>query len=78
MKKRFPVAGGATEYREPRHYRIRHCEGNTAAWCLILLGPDGQEIDSHGGYTTSTCLDHLLKHAGHLKPFPGDSIDLVI
>lgn len=41
-------------------YRIRHCEGNKAAWCLIALDDDGTEIDSYGGYTTSYSLDSLF------------------
>jgi hypothetical protein len=81
-KRRIPIAGaehviGATEEREPRRYRIRHCEGAKDAWCLIALRDDGTEIDSYGGYTTSYSLDLLLKHAGHLKPMPGDRVELV-
>ena len=58
-------------------YRIRPCEGNKAAWCLIALRADGTEIDSFGGYTTSYSLDLLLKHAKHLTPKPGDRVDFV-
>lgn len=60
-----------------RNYRIRRCEGNTSAWCLIALRDDGTEIDSYGGYTTAMTLDSLLKYAGHLTPKLGDRVELV-
>lgn len=59
-------------------YRIRRCEGNRGAWCLILLREDGTEIDSNGGYTTALSLDGLLKNAGHLMPKPGDRVELTV
>lgn len=58
-------------------YRIRPCEGNTQAWCLIALRDDGSEVDSYGGYTTAMSLDALLRHARHLTPMPGDSVELI-
>lgn len=60
-----------------KRYRIRHCEGAKAAWCLIRLQDDGTEIGSNGGYTTSYSLDLLLKYAGHLAPKSGDLVELV-
>lgn len=61
----------------PRSFRIRRCNGNKAAWCLIQLRPDGTEIDSYGGYTTSMSLDSLLARAAHLTPAAGDRVELV-
>ena len=58
----------------PTH-RIRRCNGNRDAWCLIRLRADGTEIDSHGGYTTSSTLDLLFRCAGHLLPGPGDLVE---
>jgi len=77
-KLRIPAVPPATShYRPEGGYRIRRCHGNAAAWCLIALRADGTEIDSFGGYTTSTRLDLLLKHAGHLTPQPGDTVEFV-
>jgi hypothetical protein len=58
-------------------YRIRPCEGNRKAWCLIRLREDGSEIDSFGGYTTALSLDNLLKYAGHLTPKRGDWVEFI-
>lgn len=60
------------------HYRIRHCNGNKAAWCLVRLRADGSESDSFGSYVTAMSLDGLLLAAGHLLPKPGDRVELVI
>jgi hypothetical protein len=60
-----------------RAYRIRPCEGNKDAWCLVALREDGSEIDSYGGFTTACSLDSLLKYAGHLQPKPGDRVEFV-
>ena len=60
-----------------RRYRIRRCEGNRDAWCLIALRDDGTEIDSFGGWTAGYSLDSLLKYARHLQPQPGDLVELV-
>lgn len=60
-----------------RAFRIRRCEGNKAAWCLLRLNADGTESASYGSYTTAMSLDNLLKHAGHLTPKPGDKVELV-
>lgn len=58
-------------------HRIRPCAGNKRCWCLIKLRANGSEINSYGGYTTSTSLDLLLRYAGHLKPVAGDRVDFV-
>lgn len=57
--------------------RIRRCEGNRTAWCLIRLRPDGSEVDSNGGYTTALSLDGLLNGAGHLAPKPGEVVEFI-
>lgn len=67
----------AEDRGEVQSYRIRHCEGNKAAWCLVRLRPDGSEIDSYGGFTTAMSLDSLLAHAGHLTPKPGDDVEFI-
>lgn len=62
----------------PRYtHRIRRCEGNRAAWCLIALRDDGTEIDSNGGYTTALSIDDLLRHSRGLLPMPGDVVEIV-
>lgn len=58
-------------------HRIRRCEGNTKAWCLIALRDDGSEIDSNGGYTTAMTIDALLKHSGGLLPADDDVVQIV-
>ena len=58
-------------------HRIRHCDGNKAAWLLIALRDDGTEIDSHGGYVTAMTLDALLKRSGGLLPDPDDVVQIV-
>lgn len=57
-------------------HRIRRCEGNKKAWCLIALRDNGTEIDSFGGYTTAMSLDSLLRHAKGLLPDPDDVVQL--
>lgn len=61
------------------HYthRIRRCHGNREAWCLVALRDDGTEMESYGGYTTSTSLDGLLQHALGLLPGPDDVIQII-
>ena len=63
----------------PRGYthRIRRCEGNRDAWCLIALRDDGTEIDSFGGYTTAMTIDGLLKGSGGLLPSPDDTVQII-
>lgn len=58
-------------------HRIRRCEGNRAAWCLIALRDDGTEIYSFGGYATAMSLDDLLRHAGGLLPASDDVVQIV-
>ena len=60
-----------------KRYRIRRCRGNPDAWCLVAIGRDGQESDAFGSYVTDLSLDSLLANAGHLKPLPGDHVELV-
>jgi hypothetical protein len=60
-----------------KRYRIRHCHGHKAAWCLVALRDDGTECDSYGSYQTAMSLDSLLAHAGHLAPKPGDVVEFV-
>lgn len=58
-------------------YRIRHCDGNKAAWLLVRLNPDGTEPDYFGAYTTGISLDSLMKHAGHLTPQAGEIVEFI-
>jgi hypothetical protein len=58
-------------------HRIRHCEGNKAAWCLVALRDDGTEIDTFGGYTTAMSIDALLRGAGGLLPDDDDVVQIV-
>lgn len=60
-----------------KHYRIRPCNGNKRAWCLIVLRADGSEADAFGSWTTASTLDSLLKYAGRLRPRPGDVVELI-
>lgn len=57
--------------------RIRRCEGNKEAWCLIALRDDGTEIYSYGGYTTAMSLDALLKYSRGLLPTPDDLVQII-
>lgn len=64
---------------KPRYkYRIRHCDGNRAAWMLVCLRPDGSEVDSFGGYRTAMSIDALI-NSTHETPRldPGDVVELV-
>lgn len=61
----------------PRRLRIRRCNGNRAAWMLVILRDDGTERDSFGSYHTSMSIDGLLETAGHLRPAAGDAVELV-
>lgn len=58
-------------------HRIRRCEGNKQAWCLIALRSDGTEIDSFGGYTTAMSIDDLLRRSGGLLPADDDVVQIV-
>ncbi len=60
-----------------RTFRIRHCDGNKAAWLLVCL-VDGEELSSWGSATTSLTLDGLLANAKHLTPGPDDTVQFVI
>ena len=60
-----------------RRLRIRRCQGNRSAWCLVRVNADGVEADSFGSYTTSYSLDALIAHAGHLAPRAGDKVELI-
>lgn len=60
-----------------KHYRIRPCNGNRQAWLLVRIDKNGKESQSFGSYTTAMSLDHLLAHAKHLTPQPGDRIDFI-
>lgn len=62
---------------DPIRYRIRRCSGNTDCWMLVALNSYGDESMSHGSFTTSTSLDLLLKHAGHLMPNVGEHLDFI-
>lgn len=61
---------------KPTH-RIRRCKGNTFAWCLVALDNNGDEIKSHGGFTTALTLDDLLRYAGGLLPGQGDLVEIL-
>lgn len=72
----------AADPRSKPKYRIRHCDGNREAWMIVALRPDGTEIDSFGGWTTSYSVDTLLRgfgltNSGHLSPKPGELIELI-
>lgn len=58
-------------------HRIRRCEGNRAAWCLVALRDDGSEHTVYGGSTTALTLDALLKHSRGLLPSPDDVVQIV-
>ena len=58
-------------------HRIRRCEGDRTAWCLIALRDDGTEIDIYGCYTTAMSLDDLLRRAGDLLPASDDVVQIV-
>lgn len=62
---------------EPQRLRIRRCEGNKSAWCLVALRADGTEIGSFGGSTTALSIDAVLERAGHLAPKHGQTVELV-
>lgn len=63
--------------RAPKYtHRIRRCEGNKQAWCLVALRADGTELTSYGGFTTSYSLDDLLQHSRGLLPTPDDVVQI--
>lgn len=57
-------------------HRIRRCDGNKRAWCLVALRDDGTESESYGGYTTALSIDSLLQHAKGLLPDPTDVVQI--
>jgi hypothetical protein len=60
-----------------RHtHRIRRCEGNRSAWCLILLRKDGTEVDSCGGYTTAMSIGQLFASSLGLRLTPDDVVQI--
>lgn len=62
----------------PRYtHRIRRCEGNKAAWCLVALRDDGSELTSYGGFTTSFSIDALLQHSRGLLPTADDVVQII-
>lgn len=64
--------------RKPKYtHRIRHCEGNRDAWCLVALRDDGTELSSYGGFTTAMTIDDLLKHSRGLLPSADDVVQIV-
>lgn len=67
----------ALKLAEPKRYRIRRCNGNRDAWCLLAIRPDGTESEAHGSYTTALSLDALLANAGHLQPKEGDKVEFI-
>ena len=58
-------------------HRIRRCEGNKQAWCLVALRDDGSELESYGAVTTALSIDDLLKHSRGLLPTPCDVVQIV-
>jgi hypothetical protein len=58
-------------------HRIRHCEGNRKAWCLVVLRDDGSEMRSYGGYTTAMTIDDLLRYSRSLLPDPDDVVQII-
>jgi hypothetical protein len=41
-------------------YRIRRCDGNRKAWCLVTMRSDGTEHDVAFSYVTGMTIDGLL------------------
>lgn len=68
----------AEDRGDVRAYRIRRCDGNKAAWLLIMLRPDGTEMDSHGAYRTAMSLDSLLADNRQPQPKPGDDVEICL
>lgn len=66
------------EVRANRRYRIRRCNGNKLAWCLIALRADGTEIESHGGFKTALSIDALLSSPITPSPRSGDKLEVVL
>jgi len=58
-------------------HRIRRCDGNRDAWLLVALDDAGNEMQSHGSYTTALSIDALLRHSKGLLPQPGDVVEIV-
>ena len=58
-------------------HRIRRCEGNKSAWCLVALRSDGSELTSYGGFTTAYTIDDLLKHSRGLLPTSRDVVQIM-
>lgn len=58
-------------------HRIRRCEGNKNAWCLVALRDDGSESTCYGGYTTAMTIDDLLRFSRGLLPSAEDVVQIV-
>ncbi|TIR24009.1 MAG: hypothetical protein E5X34_13215 [Mesorhizobium sp.] len=58
-------------------HRIRRCNGNREAWCLVALRDDGTEMEVFGSYTTAMSIDGLLRHSRGLLPAPEDVVQIV-
>lgn len=59
-------------------HRIRRCDGNKQAWCLIALRDDGAERDAYGSYITAMTLDALLRRAhDELLPSPDSVVQII-
>lgn len=58
-------------------HRIRRCEGNKNAWCLVALRDDGSELRSYGGFTTAMTIDDLLRYSRGLLPSADDVVQIV-
>ena len=57
-------------------HRIRRCKGKRDAFMLVALTDDGRELDTPGAWQTALSIDHLLKHAGGLRPEAGDVVEI--
>lgn len=58
-------------------HRIRRCEGNKQAWCLVALRDDGSELTSYGGFCTAMTIDDLLRSSRGLLPSTDDVVQIV-
>lgn len=57
-------------------HRIRRCRGNRDAFLLVAINDNGGEDMTHGAYRTALSIDHLLRHAGGLRPEAGDVVEI--
>ncbi len=59
-------------------YRIRRCNGNPDAWCLVRLNVDGTESHSYGSIETAGSLGALFSRiTAIVRPEEGDRLELV-